>query len=308
MARPDAGARREGRRCRKAPKTVFATEAGFQVGAIGGNCKDGPWAPLPAAGVTAVTRMAGAAGPGSRFQQEGFVVMPNGAQLCDLARTRDGERYVNICVPKNDPNWHGPWDCAEFMSWLVFQVSGRLYGCIDNAGDPRTVEAYTGAWKRDSAALGTRIPVQQAAATKGAMLLRFPPGPGKMGHIAVCDGTGRTMEAAGVKLGVRRGVVAGRVWHTGVLIPGLDYGAAGAPVDLAAPTNIYAEGVPGLNPAIVTRIQENLASAGISPGRVDGDFGPLTAAAVATFQAMHGLIVDGQVGPQTAAELGVDLG
>jgi N-acetylmuramoyl-L-alanine amidase len=232
--------------------------------------------------------------------------MLSGARLYDLAETRDGEKYVNICVPKNDPDWHGPWDCAEFMSWLVYQVSGRLYGCIDNAGNPRTVEAYTGAWKRDSAAIGTRIPWRRAAGIRGALLLRYPPAAGKMGHIAVSDGAGRTMEAMGVNFGVRHGVVAGRVWHTGVLIPWLEYGDS-ATLDLAEPANIYAEGVPGLNPVIVTAIQRALKQAGISPGPIDGDFGPKTAAAVATFQAMRGLIVDGQVGPQTATELGVAL-
>jgi N-acetylmuramoyl-L-alanine amidase len=233
--------------------------------------------------------------------------MPSGAQMYDLAETRDGQRYVNICIPKNDPNWRGPWDCAEFMSWLVFQVSGRLYGCIDNAGNPATEEAYTGAWKRDSLALGRRIPWQQAAAIKGALLLRYPPGPGKMGHIAVCDGQGRTMEAMGTAFGVCHGRVAGRVWHTGVLIPWLDYAEGAAPLDVSGPDIIYAEGIAGLDPAVVIRIQQRLEAAGIDPGPIDGDFGPKTAAAVAAFQARHGLIVDGQVGPQTAAALEVAI-
>jgi hypothetical protein len=233
--------------------------------------------------------------------------MPNGAEIYDLAETRDGERYVNICVPKNDPNWHGPWDCAEFMSWLVYQRSGRLYGCVDNGDNPATVEAYTGAWKRDSAVIGHRIDWRRAAAIRGALLLRYPPAAGKMGHIAVCDGAGGTMEAMGVAFGVRHGRVEGRVWNTGVLIPWFDYDEGVAPLDVQGPALIYAEGLPGLDPAIVRRIQEALEAAGISPGPIDGQFGPKTSAAVATFQAIRGLIVDGQVGPQTADPLGIAI-
>lgn len=79
---------------------------------------------------------------------------PTGAGLFGLARKHIGEEYRNINVPKDDPNWKGPWDCAEFMSWLVYQEAGFLYGCIDNSHDPSLVEAYTGAWKRDLKKLG----------------------------------------------------------------------------------------------------------------------------------------------------------
>ena len=89
---------------------------------------------------------------------------------------------------------------------------GFLYGCVDNKGDPATVEAYTGAWQTDSKKLGTRVPKEQAASTVGAILLRYPPKPGTMGHIVVCDGKGGTVEAMGKNFGVRRGKVSGQVW------------------------------------------------------------------------------------------------
>ena len=123
--------------------------------------------------------------------------MTDGEKMLDLAISRIGENYVNVCIPKNNPNWHGPWDCAEFMSWLVFQVGGFLYGCIDNNANPATVEAYTGAWETDARNRGLRVPWQQAAATVGGILLRYPPSPGSMGHIVVCDGLGGTVEAMG---------------------------------------------------------------------------------------------------------------
>ena len=50
-------------------------------------------------------------------------------------------------------------------------------------------------------------------------------------------------------------------------------------------------------------IQEALVAAGYDPGPVDGIDGPLTRAAIAAFQADHGLEVDGMVGPLTHAAL-----
>jgi peptidoglycan hydrolase-like protein with peptidoglycan-binding domain len=48
-------------------------------------------------------------------------------------------------------------------------------------------------------------------------------------------------------------------------------------------------------------LQRRLALGGDSPGPIDGRFGPLTRDAVMRFQASHGLLVDGIVGPQTWA-------
>jgi N-acetylmuramoyl-L-alanine amidase len=42
--------------------------------------------------------------------------MATGAGMVERARQHIGERYVNVLVPKNNADWKGPWDCAEFMS------------------------------------------------------------------------------------------------------------------------------------------------------------------------------------------------
>lgn len=232
--------------------------------------------------------------------------MSTGAKMLALAETRIGEKYVNILVPKNNPDWHGPWDCAEFMSWLVYQTGGFLYGCIDNKGNPATTEAYTGAWQTDSKLLGIRVPVAEAAGKVGGVLLRFPPAPGKMGHIAVSDGRGGTVEAMGKAYGVRRGKVKGRHWDTGVLIPGFTYDDTPA-LPVSAPKKLYAIGRVGMKKEVIEAIQHALHAAGFNPGPVDGDYGHNTAAAVAAFQSVKGLIVDGQVGLQTAKRLKVTL-
>jgi N-acetylmuramoyl-L-alanine amidase len=193
------------------------------------------------------------------------------------------------------------------MSWLVYQVGGFLYGCVDDKGNPATVEAYTGAWKADSQRLGKRVPWKQAAATVGGILLRYPPGPGMMGHIVVCDGKGGTVEAMGRAYGVRRGKVSGRNWDTGVLLPNFTYGLPGEELELAEPTQLYALGWPNMKASVVRDIQRTLKELGFNPGPINGEYNHLTVAAVAAFQATKGLVVDGQVGPQTARRLKIDL-
>nr|WP_166180983.1 peptidoglycan-binding domain-containing protein [Altererythrobacter segetis] len=232
--------------------------------------------------------------------------MATGVQMLELARSRIDQRYVNVCVPKNNPNWQGPWDCAEFMSWLVYQLTRRLYGCVDDDGDPATVEAYTGAWERDAKRLGRLVPWELAAGIAGAVLLRYPPVPGSMGHIVVSDGVGGTVEAMGKRWGVTTGKSSGRDWDTGILLPGFEYDAPSRLV-LSPPGIIYAIGRPRLDPEVTKRIQTALLGFGVDPGPVDGVFGANTTAAVAAFQSMKGLVADGKVGRQTARALKISL-
>lgn len=227
-----------------------------------------------------------------------------GSAIVALAKTRIGEKYVNVLVPKDDPNWHGPWDCAEFASWLVYQVAGVIYGCTNDNDPPHTADAYTGAWKTDAQTKGKMVSVAEAAGTPGAFLLRYPPAPGEMGHIVVCDGQGGTIEAAGTAKGIVAGKVNGRRWDTGVLVPGIDY--SGSHIAVSGPAAIYAVGQPNMSAAKVMAIQNALAARGFS-GDIDGEYGQNTALAVVAFQQAQGLIADGEVGPDTAAALGVSL-
>jgi Putative peptidoglycan binding domain len=64
---------------------------------------------------------------------------------------------------------------------------------------------------------------------------------------------------------------------------------------------------PGDTGSQVKILQQALASLGYSPGKVDGDYGPSTQAAVEQFQKAKGLTVDGIVGPQTLAKLQAEL-
>ena len=232
-----------------------------------------------------------------------------GLEILNKAEQHVGEKYFfGVSVPKNNPNWHGPWDCAEFASWCVFQASNILYGCDNDRGDPSVADAYTGYWKRDVETLGQIITVQQAAATPGALVLRFPQ-PNGTGHIVFSDGRGGTVEAHSTNSGVIRSQLANRRWDAGILVPGITY--SGPDLNLsepAPPPSIIRLTSPNTLGLQIREIQRALDQAGFNPGDIDGVFGPHTAAAVAAFQLSKGLLPDGEVGPQTAAALGVPLG
>ena len=233
--------------------------------------------------------------------------MGSGSGLVERARKHVGEAYENRQVPKDDPEWKGPWDCAEFMSWLVYQEAGILYGCTDNKANPKSADAYTGSWKRDAQVLGKMISVEEAAATVGAFLLRYPPTAGTMGHIALSDGKGGTIEAKGRRFGVVADKVTGRRWDTGVLVPGITYAEPGAPLEVSGPTTLFALGVPNMESGRVAEIQRALVAKGFDPGPITGQFDRATARAVGEFQTAVGLVSDGEVGKITAAALNLDL-
>lgn len=62
---------------------------------------------------------------------------------------------------------------------------------------------------------------------------------------------------------------------------------------------------PGASGADVAALQSILAAEGFSPGKIDGNFGPATEAALLAFQKANGLLADGIAGPRTLAALGL---
>lgn len=180
----------------------------------------------------------------------------------------------------------------------------RLYGCVNNEGQPAITEAYSGAWVRD-ARDDTLIPSDESDAmlTAGVILIRKPPLPGRMGHVAISDGNGKTMEAAGTNLGVRAGNVSGRVWDHFCRIPDVVYSSASRVPRLKPQPFMIRLEEPNINGAKVKEIQECLKALGIDPGTIDGEYGPHTTAAVIAFQTTHRLVADGIVGPATARAL-----
>jgi len=58
--------------------------------------------------------------------------------------------------------------------------------------------------------------------------------------------------------------------------------------------------------ADVVQLQEKLKSLGFNPGKIDGDFGPGTEAAVIAFQRSEGILADGVAGVKTLKALGIE--
>lgn len=229
-----------------------------------------------------------------------------GEALLARARKHIGEDYENVLVPKDDPNWKGPWDCAEFVSWVVFQETGQLFGCVDSKVPPSKAEAYTGAWRDDlEAGRVILVSIDKAAGTPGGILLRYPPDSQRMGHIAFCDGLGGTVEAKGQRYGVVEDSVQGRSWDAGILIPGITY-TASSPVPIRAPANVYRLGAPNMDAGVLAAIKVTLAARGFYAG-AGTDFDAATRNAVIDFQRSAGLVVDGEVGSETAEALDVSL-
>jgi N-acetylmuramoyl-L-alanine amidase len=231
-----------------------------------------------------------------------------GTDVLRLAKKHIGERYVlGIVTPKDNRAWSGPWDCAEFASWLTYQVSGKIYGCNDDAAPPAIADAYTGSWARDASTLGVRVSVNEAASTPGAFVLRVPEG-GPTGHIVVSDGKGGTVEAHSTKRGVIESSLDKRRWDMGILVPGIAFTQNAQPVSVVPPGSvIYRLMSPPQTHPMVKKIQRSLKRAGFDPGGVDGVFGAQTQAAVVAFQLSKGLVPDGEVGPKTAKALNIDL-
>ncbi len=239
------------------------------------------------------------------------VASATGSDLVRIASTRVGEPYVlGASVPKDNANWKGPWDCAELVSWAVFQTAGILYGCANDDGNPATADAFTGYWVRDANRFGKIISVAQAAQTPGAAISRLAVPHGLGGHIVISDGRGGTIEAHSHKDGVIKGSLANRRWDFGILVPGISYADADAAPPApapAAPGKIFRQTTDTTPDPVVARIQQAVSDAGFNPGKIDGVLGSHTEAAVIAFQDANGLTPDGEVGPKTAEALGSSL-
>lgn len=223
-----------------------------------------------------------------------------GDDIVNLGDQHVGESYVlGALVPKDDASYKGPWDDAEFVSWLYYQAAGVLYGCD-------TVAGFAAHWSRDANKLGQIITIEEAKSTPGAAILRLA-GNGEVGHIAISDGNGGTVEAHGKEDGITNSVVDGRRWDMGVLVPGITYKPN--PILPFRPPSmvIYRLTSPCMVSQEVGKIQTSLTRRGFDTGGIDNIFGELTFNAVKLFQDSAGLNPDGEVSALTAAALEIDF-
>ncbi len=225
-------------------------------------------------------------------------------KILTIAEAHIGEAYVlGARAPLSNSRWKGPWDCAEFASWCLYQSSGIIYGAEPDT-DPMLADAYTGFWAKHATRDDAKINIDEALRIAGALLLRVPQ-TDRTGHIAISDGKGGTIEAHSSKRGVIATTAADRRWDYGVLVPGLDYNMADSPVAYEPPIDIIRVTRVLMRGPRVKKIQKALSDLGYATGRIDGVYGPQTAHAVTLFQNDRGLVADGEVGPVTLQALGL---
>ena len=123
---------------------------------------------------------------GSRFEQGGEMATSN--DLVKLANKHLNETYIlGAFAPKNNANWKGPWDCAEFVSWLMFQTTGLLLGAPTITTTRRRPMPFQVRGRARAASQQPYI-LGQGKGTAGAVLVRKP-APGGIGHVAISQVT-----------------------------------------------------------------------------------------------------------------------
>jgi cell wall-associated NlpC family hydrolase len=133
-------------------------------------------------------------------------MQPTGEQFADLLCTQEGDPYIWAAKP--DPEEDNPRaaDCSGFVHW----GANHLH-VTPHFPDGSQIQ------REFCRKHGTTISVEDAAITKGALLLNDH-------HIAVSLGDGEhTIEAMGKDYGVCRGHIGNR-FVEGALVPGMDYG------------------------------------------------------------------------------------
>ncbi|MCG5249060.1 cell wall hydrolase [Methylorubrum extorquens] len=221
-----------------------------------------------------------------------------GGSILKIAKRHVGQKYGPKPPDYDEPYWKGEFDCAELASYCTYRAYGILFGTRPR-GIASRAESYTVYWKEDAHAFSCAIPWQDALKTAGAFILRYPPGSGKKGHIAICVGDGDSIyEAHSTNKGVIRGSARGRRWDIGVKLPGVSY-ANDLPVTEDVFVYRYMDPPRGYD-AFVEEIQRALHLKGyLTSYDVSGIYDYETSKAVARFQEAEGIREDGEVGQET---------
>ncbi|HEV7715517.1 MAG TPA: peptidoglycan-binding domain-containing protein, partial [Steroidobacteraceae bacterium] len=223
-----------------------------------------------------------------------------------LAIKHVDEPYVlGARAPMANPKWKGPWDCAEFASWCLYQATGVLFGVMPR-NNPVTADAFSGFWADQAREANAVVPIEVAARTVGAFVVRKP-AVGKIGHIVISDGRGGTIEAHSSKRGVIRSTLAERRWDLGVIVPNVVAHSAPDLPPIEVTVRTLRVQTPLLAAPIVKEVQRALIKRGFAAGSVDGVYGPQTAHAVRLFQLDQDLVADGEVGPATFKALKIPV-
>lgn len=185
--------------------------------------------------------------------------------------------------------------CARWFDRVVVDCSGLL------------VEAFRSVMGK-AAYYDRAANTFKAQFTESGPIKSMPDIPGlavwRNQHIGIHIGGGKIIEARGYQYGVVLTEVSKRDFTHWGKLRDVDY------TDVAglAPVTVFARLLKRKTIMMrgddVMALQELLAGAGCSPGKIDGIFGDKTKAAVIAYQKAKKLKVDGIVGAKTAAALG----
>ena len=168
----------------------------------------------------------------------------------------------------------------------------------------RKDDAYTGYWRTDASLLCTKISIDEAKRTPGAVLLRYPI-TARTGHIVFSDGLSKTVEAKGEKFGVVSDVIDGRTWDIALLVKGITYSQNALQPNYQPPTVAFRLKSLSMQDPIVRQAKLKLKSLGIDPGTIDDAYDSNMEIAVYNYQLIEGLVTDGIMGNQTLSSLGL---
>ena len=205
---------------------------------------------------------------------------------------RYGQRWVG----------HKVSDCSGLFSWAFKQLGGTMYHGSNTM------------WRKYMTSKGE---LKNGKRTDGMELLPgtavFKNRGDDYYHVGLYIGNGEVIEAKGTAYGVVKSKIS--AWHAWGEMKGVDYRNAAPDVpdttDEKAeksvkpadkPRNLrYTQ--PYIRGEDVKELQESLNALGFNCGNADGIFGKKTQAGVKSFQAAHGLTVDGIVGIKTRESL-----
>ena len=96
--------------------------------------------------------------------------MKTGKDLLKEAENNLGEDYdwgADVPLEQGD-DFHGAFDCAEFATETVHEVTGKIYGALNPYSD--NPDPWTGAWYADMVAGKViQVTVDRAIRTPGAL-------------------------------------------------------------------------------------------------------------------------------------------
>lgn len=229
-----------------------------------------------------------------------------GNDLLNICKPKQGQKYVfGAVAPKDKADYNGPWDCAELPAWGIYQVSKTLFGCVNNKVEPSKADAYSGSFYDNAYSAGTLIPLSVALSQPGTIIGRKASN-GRIGHVAIVVGDGKTFEAHSKNKGVIFSVSSGRTWDFALTVPGFTYEKLPV-VKYEQPKIVYRNKIPMMISKCIGDIQSALNANLETKLNIDNKFGIKTELAVFEYQRLKGLVVDGMVGPETANSLNIKL-